>query len=64
MSVNKKSCRGCNTKKFKKKEMQNMLGHNFRMGDECAIAFNQIKKLKKFVNKNKLALDLLKELKV
>ena len=36
------------------------------MGElECAIAFNQIKKLKKFVNKrNKLALRPLRELKV
>ena len=42
-----------------------MLGHNFRMGElECAIAFNQIKKLKKFVNKrNKLALRLTKGIK-
>ena len=52
-------------KNLKKKEMQNMVGHNFRMGElECAIAFNQIKKLKKFVNKrNKLALRLTKGLK-
>ena len=47
------------------KEMQNMVGHNFRMGElECAIAFNQIKKLKKFVDKrNKLALRLTRGLK-
>jgi len=52
-------------KNLKKKEMQNMVGHNFRMGElECAIAFNQIKKLKKFVNKrNKLALRLTRGLK-
>ena len=42
-----------------------MLGHNFLMVElECAIAFNQIKKLKKFVNKrNKLALRLTKGIK-
>lgn len=43
-----------------KKDMQNMVGHNFRMGElECAIAFNQMKKLNKLIKfRNKLALKL------
>ena len=52
-------------KGLKKQEMQNMVGHNFRMGElECAIAFSQMKKLKELINKrNKLALRLTRGLK-
>ena len=62
MSVNKKSCRGCNTKKnLKKKKCKICLAIILEWEIRCAIAFNQIKKLKKFVNKrNKLALNSLK----